>query len=80
LKTLDLKSLSGVPWWVSGKESICQCSQDAGLIPGLERSPEEGNGNAFQCSCLGNPTDRGVWWAIVHGIAKSWTFLPAKSL
>ena len=32
-----------------------------GLIPGLGRSPEEGNGNPLQCSCLENPMDRGLW-------------------
>ena len=36
---------------------------DAGLIPRLGRSPREGNGNLLQYSCLGNPMDRGVWWA-----------------
>ena len=41
-----------------------------GLIPGLERSFGGGNGNPFQYSCLENPTDRGAWWAVVHGIAK----------
>ena len=35
---------------------------DVGLIPGLGRSPEEGNGNQLQYSCLGNPIDRGAWW------------------
>ena len=45
----------------------------AGLIPGSERSPGEGKGNPLQCSCLGNPRDRGAWWAIVHGVAKSRT-------
>ena len=34
--------------------------------------PEEGNGNPLQYSCLGNPMGRGVWQAIVHGVAKSW--------
>ena len=48
---------------------------DLGLISGLGRSPEEGNGNPLQYSCLGNPMDRGAWSAIVHGIAKSWTQL-----
>ena len=43
---------------------------DAGSIPGLERYPEGGNGNLFQYSCLGNPVDRGAWWATVHGVAK----------
>ena len=36
------------------------------LILGLERSPGEGNGNPLQCSCLGNPMDRGAWRATVH--------------
>ena len=40
---------------------------DVGLIPGSGRSPEEGNGNLLQYSCLGNPTDREVWWVTVHG-------------
>ena len=35
----------------------------------------EGNGNPLQCSCLENPTDRGVWWATVHGVRQSWTWL-----
>ena len=39
-------------------------------IPVLRRSPEEGNGNPLQYSCLGNPMDRGAWWAAVHGVAK----------
>ena len=36
--------------------------RDVGSIPGLERSPEEGNGNPLWCSCLGNPMDRGISW------------------
>ena len=43
---------------------------DLGPIPWSERSPEGGNGNTLQHSCLGNPTDRRDWWAIVHGFAK----------
>ena len=43
---------------------------DAGLIPGSGRSPREGNGNSLQNSCLGKVMDRGVWWAIVHGVLK----------
>ena len=42
---------------------------DTGLIPGSESSPGEGNGNPLQCSCLGNPMDRGSGWAIVHEVA-----------
>ena len=44
-------------------------------IPGLGRSPGEGNGNPLQYSCLENPKDGGAWWATVHGVAKSWTRL-----
>ena len=43
---------------------------DVGSIPGLGRSPGEGNGNPPQYSYLGNPMDRGAWWATVHGVAK----------
>ena len=41
---------------------------DLGLIPGLGRSPGEGNGNPLQYSRLENPMDRGAWQAIVHGV------------
>jgi len=43
---------------------------DVDLIPGLGRSPGEGNGNPLQYSCLANPMDRGAWQAIVHKITK----------
>ena len=48
---------------------------DLDSIPGSERSPGEGNGNPLQYSCLGNPMDRGAWWATVHGVAESQTQL-----
>ena len=48
---------------------------DSGLIPGLGRSPGIGNGNPLQYSCLGNPMDRGAWWATVHRAAKNQTRL-----
>ena len=44
--------------------------RDESSIPGSGRSPGEGNGNPLQYSCLGNPMDRGVWQATVHGVAK----------
>ena len=44
---------------------------DRGLIPGSARSPEEGNGNPLQYSCLKNPMGRGAWWAIVHEVVQS---------
>ena len=48
---------------------------DAGSIPGSRRSPEGGNNNPLQYSCLGNPINSGAWWATVHRIAKSQTRL-----
>ena len=45
---------------------------DMGSVPGLERSSGEGNGNPLQYFCLKNSTDRGAWWAPVHGVEKSW--------
>ena len=49
-------------------------AEDVGSIPGSERSPEGGNANPFQYSCLENSTDREAW-ATVHGVAKSQTQL-----
>ena len=43
---------------------------DLGSIPGSGRSPGEGNGKPLQCSCLGNPMDRGAWRATVHGVTE----------
>ena len=43
--------------------------RDAGLIPGLGRSPGGGHGNPLQYSCLENPMDRGAWWAMIYSIA-----------
>ena len=48
---------------------------DLGSIPGSERFPGEGNGNPLQYSCLGNPVDRGGWWATVQGVTHSQTRL-----
>ena len=52
-----------------------QASADLGLIPGLGRSPREGNGKPLQYSCLVNPMERGVWQVTVHSVAKSQTGL-----
>ena len=69
-----LKSPVQLPHNLVGKNSACNAG-DLGLIPGLGRSPREGNGNPLQYSCLENPMDRGAWWATVHGVAKSQTRL-----
>ena len=67
----------GFPRWYSGKESACSAgdAKDGGSIPGSGRSPGKGHDNPLQYSCLGNFMDRGAWWAIVHGVSKSWTRL-----
>ena len=53
-------------------------TEDAGLIPGLGRSLGERNDNQLQYSCLRNPTDRGAWWAEIHGVTKEQDDLATK--
>ena len=62
----------GFPCGSDGKELVCSVG-DLGSIPGLGRSPGGGHGNLLQYSSLENPMDRGAWWAVVHGVTKSWT-------
>ena len=65
-------SLLGIPGRLVGKESAY--NEDTGnvvSIPGLGKSPGEGNGIPLQYSCLGNPMDRRAWRAIVQGVAES---------
>ena len=70
----DNSFLVGFPVGSVGKESACS-GGDLGSIPGLRRSPGEGNDNPLQYSCLENSMDRGAWQAGVHGVAKSRTRL-----
>ena len=58
----------------AAKEFTCNAG-DVGLIPGLGRSPEEGNGKPLQYTCLENPMDRGGWQATVHGVTRCWTLI-----
>ena len=60
------------PGGLDGKASVYNAG-DLGLIPGLGRSPGEGNGNPLQDYCLENPMERGAWQATIHGVAKGWT-------
>ena len=62
------------PGSLDGKEFTCNAG-DLGSIPRLGRSPGEGNNYLLQYSGLKNSMDRGAWWAIVHGVTKSWTWL-----
>ena len=64
----------GFPDDSDSKESAFNAG-DRGSIPGLDRSPGEGNGYSLQYSCLENSMDRGAWWATVHGVTKSQTGL-----
>ena len=57
-----------LPWWLRGKEPTCH-EEDTGSIPGSGRAPGEGNANVPQYPCLGNPKDRGPWWATVPGVS-----------
>ena len=72
----------GFPGGSSGKDPTCQWGdvRDMGSVPGLGRSPGEGNSNPLQNSCLENSMDRGAWWAMVHGVTKNWTGLIFFSL
>ena len=71
----------GCPGGMPGKELPANTGdvRDVGLIPGSGRSSAGGHGNPLQYSCLENPTDRGAWWATVHGVTKSQTWLKRLS-
>ena len=79
VKRLYQESLQFVMTWSflggsNGKESARDVG-DLGSIPGSGRSPGEGHGSPLQYFCLENPINRGAWWATVHGVAKSRTWL-----
>ena len=69
----------GFPHSLVSIESACNAG-DLGSIPGLGRSPGEGNGNPVQYSCLENPMDRGAWQDTVHGVARVRHDLATKPL
>ena len=49
--------------WVKNPPANAGDARDVGLVPGLGRSPGEGNGSPLQYSCLENSMNRGTWWA-----------------
>ena len=57
-------------WWLIISKESSSNAGDMGSVPWSGINPEERHGNPLQYSCLKNPTDRGTWWAIVHGAAK----------
>ena len=72
----------GFPGGNSGKGRTCLPTQEMKEMRFLSRSgrsPGEGHGNPLQHSCLENPMDGGGWWAMVHGVGKSWTRLKQLS-
>ena len=75
-------SSMGSPGGASGKEPTYQWGRfrDSSSVPRWERSPGEGWGNPLWCSCLDNPMDRGTWWATVHRVTKSRTWLKWLSM
>ena len=85
LKFMSIKLVMlGLPRWLSGKESACQCGRrkrcvislnlgNSTKLPELGRPPGGGNGNLLQYSYLENFMDREAWWAAVHRVAKSQT-------
>ena len=68
----DYTDIWGLPSGSDGKASVCN-ARHPGLIPGLGRSPGEGDGSPLQYSGLENPMDRGAGQATAHGVAKNWT-------
>ena len=70
---IEYSSVTGFPGASSGVSVVKNLRAKAKYtvsITGSGRSPGEGNGNPLQYSCLGNPMDRGVWWAAVRGVAE----------
>ena len=67
-RSAKITAFMGFPGGSDGRESACSAG-DPGSVPGLGRSPGEGNGYPLQYSCLENPMDRGAWRAAVHGVA-----------
>ena len=65
---------SGLPGGLVVKNLLSNAG-DVSSIPGSGRSPGVGNSNPLQYSCLESSMNRGAWWATVHGVAKSWTWL-----
>ena len=72
IRPLDSYMPSQVVLVVKNLPVNAEDTRDVGSILGLGRSPGVGNGTPLQCSCLQNLMDRGVWWATVHRVAKSW--------
>ena len=76
---LRVRRASQVALVVKNRHVNAGDARDVGSVPGLGRSPGEGNGNPLQYSCLENPMDRGAWWAMACRVTKSWKHLKRLS-
>ena len=65
----SVMSQTGLPWWLSGKEPVCQFRRPQ-FDPWVEKIPWRRKWQPTEYSCLGNPMDREAWQAIVHKVAK----------
>ena len=63
----------GASWMAQTVKNLPAMQETQVRSLGWEDPPGEGNGYTLQYSCLGNPVDRGAWWATVHGVTKNWT-------
>ena len=68
---MEIKIFNTFAGFPGGSVANAGDTRDMGLNPGSERSPGVGNVNALWYSRLGNPMDRGIWWATVHAVAKN---------
>ena len=69
-----------LPRWLKNLPANSRATGDAGSVPGLGRSPGEGNGNPLQYCCLENPTDRAAWWARLSTRSTQHDYIRAPSL
>ena len=72
---VSVSATSGLPRWLSDKESACQCRRHRRyeIDPLVRKIPWSGKWQPALCSCLENSMDRGSWWVTVHGVLKSQT-------
>ena len=74
LSTPIVNTVLGLPWWLSGKESFCQCIRHR-FNPWVGKIPWRNHGNPLQYSCLGNPMERRACHSRVRMFTKGWTWL-----
>ena len=71
-KKVNICICMGLPWSLRWQRIYLQCRRPR-FDPRMGKSPDEGNGNPLQYSCLENSMDKGAWWVIIHEVTKSQT-------